>query len=224
MPLPDKTYFGNRTDTEFGITYGEVRMVTEEQEKLILLKRRFDALLIGQINELTLFNEEGKRRVYSPFPLTILTFVAIETIGRVISDWEKIKKESENDQVKNIVTPIYQMMDINLSYKPTKKFYEAFEALHGFEDKKSIRKYSDVIHKYQRNTFTHGYQSKGVYLTEQIEEAILIQESEGCLYINPFSFWELFKKTYTEVFESILKKSNKDWRSNALNYFHNLLA
>ena len=153
MPLPDKTYFGDRVVGQFGITYGEVRTITDQQDQLKLLKLRFDPLLIGQINELTLFNDLGHRRVYSPFPLTILTLLSIETIGRVICNWRKIKKENEFDQLKSIVTPVYQLMDKKLSYKPTKKFYKAFEALHGFEDKKSICRYSDVIHKYQRNTF-----------------------------------------------------------------------
>lgn len=224
MPVPDITYFGDRVEGQFGITYGEVRLVSDEQEQLNLLKRRLDPLLIGQINELTLFNDDGRRRVYSPSPLTVLTLLSIETIGRVICDWDKIRKESEYDQVKNIVTPIYQLMDIQLSYKPTKKFYEAFEALHGFEDKKSIKKYSDVIHKYQRNTFNHGYQSKGVYLTEQIDQALLIQESDGCLYINPFHFWELFKNTYAGIFEIILTDKSHEWRKNALKYFKALLT
>lgn len=122
MPVPDKTYFGDRVEGQFGITYGEVRMVTDEQEQLKLLQRRLDPLLIGQINELSLFNDNGSRKVYSPFPLTVLTLLSIETIGRVICDWEKIQKESDYDQVKTIVTPIYQLMDNKLAYKPTKKF------------------------------------------------------------------------------------------------------
>lgn len=223
MPLPDKTYFGDRVEGEFGITYGEVRLVTDEQEQLQLLKRRMDPLLVGQINELTLLNDKGQRRVYSPFPLTILTLLSIETIGRVICDWKKVKKENEYDQLKSIVTPIYQLMDKNLSHKPTKKFYSAFEKLHGFDDKKSIKRYSDVIHKYQRNTFNHGYQSKGVYLTEEINKAILIAESDGCLYINPYLFWELFKEKYSVIFETILKDLNSEWRKNALIYFQGLI-
>jgi len=113
-------------------------------------------------------------------------------------------------------------MDTKLSHKPSKNFYAAFAELHGKEDG-SIDKYSDVIHRYQRNTFNHGYQSRGVYLTEEISEAYHISETEGCLYINPYSFWNLFEITYEKIFKEILSKKNKPWRRNALEYFDRLI-
>lgn len=222
MPVPDNTYFGEKPEGG-GIKYGEVRQITEEQRKLEILKTRIDPLLIGQVNELTVFNQDNTRKVYSPFPLTILTLLSIETLGHIINDVEKIKKENEYEQSKAIVTPVYQLMDKNLSYKPSKDFYKAFETLHGKIDKKSVKKYSDVIHIYQRNTFNHGYQSRGVYLTEEIKEAIHIDEEKGFLYLNPYSFWELFKSTYQDVFKKILNKKNKEWRQNALLYFDRLI-
>lgn len=222
MPVPDNTYFGEKPEGG-GIKYGEVRQITDEQRKLEILKTRIDPLLIGQINELTVFNQDNARKVYSPFPLTVLTLLSIETLGHIINDVEKIKKENEFEQSKAIVTPVYQLMDKKLSYKPSKDFYKAFEALHGKSDKKSVKKYSDVIHIYQRNTFNHGYQSRGVYLTEEITEAIHIDEEKGCLYLNPYSFWGLFKSTYEDVFKKILNKKNKEWRQNALSYFRRLI-
>jgi hypothetical protein len=222
MPVPDITYFGEKPEGG-GIKYGEVRQITDEQRKLLILKGRIDTLLIGQIDQLSLTNEDGNRKVYSPFPLTVLTLLSIETLGHIINDIDKIKDENDYEQSKIIVTLVYQLMDKNLSYKPSKEFYKSFEKLHGKDDKKSIKKYSDVIHKYQRNTFNHGYQSRGVFLTEEINEAITIDEESGCLYINPYSFWTLYKKTKDKVFEQIINNENKKWRQNALKYFQRLI-
>jgi len=165
----------------------------------------------------------GDYRVWSPFPLVILTFVAIETLGHIISDVEKIKNENEFEQSKVLVTPIYRMMDKKLGHKPTVKFHEAFEKLHGKDDRKSLKTYSDVIHKYQRNTFNHGYQAKGVYLSHELDSTWHIEEKGGFLIINPYRFWDLFKSTYENIFSDILKNQNKDYRMNALRYFQMLL-
>src|SRR5215831_6465251 len=145
MPVPDNTYFGEKPEGG-GVQYGEVRQITQEQRKLEILKSRLDPLLIGQINELAIINSNNTRKVYSPFPLTVLTFLSIETLGHVINDVEKIKRDIEYEQSKAIVTPVYQLMDKNLSHKPSKRFYEAYERIHGKHDKKSVEKYSDVMH------------------------------------------------------------------------------
>lgn len=221
MAVPDNTYFGEKPEGG-GIKYREVRLITEEQRKLEILKTRLDPLLIGQINELA-YAADNTRKVYSPFPLTVLTLLSIETLGHIVNDVERIRKESEFEQSKILVTPVYQLMDRGLSHKPSKKFYRAFETLHGKKVKKLISKYSDIIHIYQRNTFNHGYQSRGVFLTEEIQKAIEINEEAGCLYLNPYLFWELFKKTYSSVFHKILEGSEAEWRKNALMYFQKLI-
>lgn len=223
MPVPDNTYFGEKPEGG-GIHYKEVREIQDDQRSLLVLKSRVDTLLIRQVNELSIRNEDGGYKIWSPFALAVLTFLAIETVGHIITNVEKIKAENDNEQSKLIVTPVYQLMDKNLSYKPSKKFYEGFEKLHGREDKKSIKRYSDVIHKYQRNTFNHGYQGRGVYLSHEPNEPWIIQESEGYLIINPYLFWGLCKNTYESVFEQILKKQNEEWRRNALQYLNHLLS
>lgn len=222
MPIPDQTYFGERPEGG-GITYGEVRQITEVKYKLNILKSRLDPLLINQINELSVWGDGGNRKIYSPFPLTVLTLLSIETIGLVICDLERIKAENDYEQSKVIVTPIYHLMDKRLIDKPTKKFYASFEKIHGTDDKKSIKRYSDVIHKYQRNTFNHGYQSRGVYITEKIYDPIQISEENGCLYVNPYLFWQLFKETYESIFNGLITGKNLDWQRNALTYLERLL-
>lgn len=223
MGVPDDTYFGEGHDGQ-GILYGQARKITDDQEKLIILKKRIDVLLIGQVDQLT--KQDGNKilKVFSPFPLNVLTLLAIETLGHVIGDIEKIKNENEFEQSKAIVTPIYQLIDIKLSYKPTKAFYKGFEKIHGTTDKKAIKKYSDIIHKYQRNTFNHGYQSKGVYLDHQALDPWTIKEKEGFLIINPYLFWDKFKSTYETVFKKILCNDEADWRQNAKTYFERLLS
>ena len=223
MKVPDNTYFGEKLGGGGGASYGEVRLVTDEQEKLLLLQSRINDLLIKQIDALTFKDSNGKLLVWSPFPLTILTLLSIETLGRIIGDVEKIKERNDYEISKIIATPIYKLMDVKLSHGVTIKFHDAFTKLHGKTDKKSLNVYSDVIHKYQRNTFIHGYQAKGVYLTHEIDSPWIKKEEEGFLVINPYLFWELFKTTYHKIFKEILNRKKPEWRKNALNYFSELL-
>lgn len=50
MPIPDKTFFGSQLDGTGAILFGEVRQITDEDDKLLLLKRRLEAYLISQID------------------------------------------------------------------------------------------------------------------------------------------------------------------------------
>jgi hypothetical protein len=222
MPIPDKTYFGEKPEGG-GISYGEARQINDQQRQIEILKTRIDVLLIKQVNELSSKDEKGSLKVWSPFALTVLTLLAIETLGRIISDLKEIEDNNDYEQSKVIVTPIYNLIDKNLSHKPTKKFYLGFEKIHGKADKKAIKKYSDVFHKYQRNTFNHGYQAKGVYLSHELDKPWVIREEEGFLIINPYLFWEIFKVAYDNIFLQITTGKNQIWRQNALTYYLALL-
>ncbi len=223
MGVPDKTYFGEKPEGG-GILYGEVRKIDEEQRKLEILKKRLDVLLIDQINNIAKRNEDNNPFTFSPFPLCVLTLLSIETLGRIFSDIEKIENENDYEQSKIIVTPVYGLMDSKLLHKPTKDFYKGFEKIHGTMDKKSISRYSDVIHKYQRNTFNHGYQAKGVFLEHTISEFWILNEVEGYMVINPYLFWDRYVEVYEKVFTKILNAKEKQWRSNALKYFEKLIS
>ena len=222
MPVPDNTYFGETPEGN-EISYGEVREIADDQRKIEILKSRLDSFLLRQINSLSLTEENGNYRVWSPFPLTVLTFLAVETLGHVISDVAKIRAQNQNEQSKILVTPIYQKMDVRLSHKPSKTFNKAFEVLHRKDDRKSLKHYSDIIHKYQRNTFNHGYQGRGVYLSHQLDGTWQIVEDGGYLILNPYRFWILFKEAYESIFLDILLNRNEDYRKNALKYFRRLL-
>lgn len=222
MPVPGATYFGE-TPEGLPIFYGDVRKIKDDQRKLEVMKSRIDSFMMKQMDWLSKKEPDGNFRVWSPFPLIILNFVAIETLGHIISDVAKIKDENEFEQSRVLVTPIYRKMDKKLGYKPTVKFHESFEKLHGKDDRKSLKTYSDVIHKYQRNTFNHGYQAKGVYLSHELEVTWQVAEEDGYMIINPYRFWDLFKSTYKNIFLDILQNKNKNYRINALNYFQMLL-
>ncbi|GAB4015278.1 hypothetical protein GCM10028808_40160 [Spirosoma migulaei] len=221
MPVPDETYFGERLEGG-SISYGQVRQLEDETMKLKILKARLDTLLIKQFDALSEKDEKGEYKVYGPFALNVLTFLAIETLGHIINDIPKIKKDNEYEQSKAIVTPIYKLIDLSLSNKPSKKFYKAFEVLHGSLKKESLSKYSDVIHIFQRNTFNHGYQARGVFV-DYDPFAFQIDEDKGYIVINPYLFWEKFKVAYEKVFDQILKGKNANYRKNALSYFDRLL-
>jgi hypothetical protein len=222
MPVPDQTMFGPRPDTT-GITYGEVRQISDDATKIQYLKLRLDTFLISQIDKISLRQESGHPNIWSPFPLLAITFLAIETVGHVICDVEKIKEDNPNEHSKIIVTPVYYQIDKNLSYSPTKTFKEAFEKLHGKGTKKHLTKYSDVIHRYQRNTFNHGYQARGVFIHHGEPKAWTLNEDQGTIVINPYLFWDEFKKAYDNIFTKILNGQEADWRQNALKYFQRLL-
>ena len=115
------------------------------------------------------------------------------------------------------------MMDSKLGHKPSKKFREGFERIHGTQDKKSINKYSDIIHKYQRNTFNHRYQAKGVFLEHKIDKFWILEESDGFMVINPYLFWNRFEEIYNETFIKILDPKNTELRNNALKYLNKLI-
>lgn len=222
MGVPDKTYFGTGLDGS-SACYGDARQLIDNDKKLQLLKLRLDAFLIDQVERIALRNTEGNPSIWSPFPLLIMSFLGIETIGYVINDIEKIKSENSNDTSRIIVTPIYKLIDKELSYKPSKNFYKYFELLHGKNSTKSIDKYSDVIHKYQRNTFNHGYQGRGVFVDHAGLKSWTVNEKEGIIVINPYLFWDQFKKSYDNVFIKIMNEEEPEWRQNALKYFHRLL-
>lgn len=222
MPIPDKTIFGQKPKGGI-ITYGEVRQIKNEQEKLEVLRERLNVYLLDQNHRVAMRDDNNQPKIWSPFSVCILTLLSIETLGRIIQDEDKIKNEDKNEQSKKLVTPIYGLLDQKLLDKPTKKFYKGLEKIHGKADKKSISRYSDVIHKYQRNTFNHGFQSRGVYLDHSAEKFWTIYENEGYLIINPYLFWDKFEEIYNTKWIQILEGKDQEARKNSLNYFQKLI-
>lgn len=222
MGIPDETYFGENLDGK-GILYGEVRQISCDQDKLALTKNRLDVLFVEQNNRIAERDGNQKPKIWSPFSVCVLTLLGIETLGYVIQDIEKIKEEGDFEKSKKIVTPIYQLLDKGLIVKPTKKFFKGFRAIHGDKAKKKVNRYSDIFHKFQRNTFNHGFQAKGVFLSHELTEFWTIEEEKGFLIVNPYLFWDRFVKVYEETFKEISENEQSPWRKNALTYFDRLI-
>ena len=205
MPIPDDVYFGPKPGSEDGgIHYGEVRKEVDDgaddNRKLHLLKARLDRLLIKQIASVSLLNEKGNNEKWAPFPLQILSFLAIETLGFVIGDFKKVKKENQNNYVKLLSQPVYILLDEKLSRPPSKKEKIAFKEQ--LELKEKPDSYFEIFHSYMRNSFNHGYQAKGVFVDDACESIWEVYD-QGFLRVNPFRFWNRFVEVYEETFKEI---------------------
>jgi hypothetical protein len=86
-----------------------------------------------------------------------------------------------------------------------------------------ISSYSELFHSCLRTSFIHGYRAKNVFLSSQLNEGWVFEE--GFLIINPYWFWETYKKVFENNFKLILdkKEKNNPFRKNALDYFHSLI-
>lgn len=225
MPIPDQVYFGEKPEGG-GIHYGEVRKeVTKnisDERKIKLLKARLDTLLIKQINSLSLLNNTSDENKWSPFPLQIISLVAIEALGRTIGDFQKI--DGEAGYSKKLSLPIYYLMDNELKRTPSKKFKTSFKEITSY--KEVPINYADVIHTYQRNTFNHGYQAKGVFIDHSIESFWQLYEENGYISVNPFLFWNRLLDIYEKIFSEMLtiRKPNLLYRNHALNFFNHLIS
>lgn len=221
MPIPDKTFFGSQLDGTGAILFGEVRQITDEDDKLLLLKRRLEAYLISQIDPIA-----DSTRIYSPFPLTVLTCVAVETLGRVISPVIKLENDQhkQNEISKLVSVRIYGELDKKLTRPLTQDFKKSMLDLwHKDKNVKSIKSYAELFHSYLRTSFMHGYRSKNVFLKAELDEGWGIKD--GFLIINPYWFWREYKRVFEESFDKILDKKeiNNPYRINALAYFYRLI-
>lgn len=218
MPIPDKTIFGGHLTENRGISFGEIRQITDEDLKLKYLKKRLETFLIQQVNPI------GDRIVYSPFPLTILTCVACETLGRIIEPITKYEKDKRIKlEIPKITSvKIYGMLDKVLTRPLTKEFKTEMQKLWKKDDVSSISSYSELFHSYLRTSFIHGYRGKNVFLTEDIDKWAF---QDGSLFLNPYWFWSAYKTTFETCFSKIFdkKEKNNPFRLNALDFFNRLI-
>ena len=217
MPVPDEVAFGHDTRTG-AMTYGDVRSLDDEG-KLRALKRRLDTFFIVQVDELGKA-EKGTAKVYSPFPLALLTCVGIETLGQVMyHDDRRAKEEAQREGFLRVAKSLHR----NFS-RPLKKDDKlAIKRLFPEKEAGKIETVAQLLYYYQRNTLIHGYQSRGVYLTEDLPEWDL---SEGSFALNPYWFWRSFKARYEELFLDLFsnKEPTNSLRKSALSYLSKMLA
>jgi hypothetical protein len=217
MPIPDQTIFGPHLTEQCGISYGEIRQLTDDNLKLQYLKARLIGFLNGQIDNVS--------NVYAPFPLTVLTCIAAETLGRVIEPVEKYQKDQRQKlEIPKIVsTKVYGLIDPKLNRTLTKDFKKLMQNHWPNDDVKNISNYAELFHSYLRTSFIHGYRAKNVFLDDKLKEGWKIDE--GYLILNPQWFWKSYKGAFEKCFEEILnsREQNNRYRINALAFFNRLI-
>jgi len=220
MPIPDKTIFGPHLTEPRSVDFGEVRQIHDNDLKLKYLKLRLETYLIGQINPIS-----DRNKVYSPFPLTVLTCIAVETLGRIVfpvAEFEKDSKKSK--EISKIVSvPIYAMFDKRLSRQLTKDFKKLMGKKWPNENIKNISSYAELFHSYLRTSFIHGYRAKNVFLSAELEAGWDL--NEGSLVINPYWFWDQYMRVFNECFDRVFdnKEKNNSYKKNALEFFNRLI-
>lgn len=189
MPVPDPVYFGPDEKGD-GLNYGQIRRFGED-EQFRALQRRVDTLFVGQVNELAR-REQGKRVVYSPFPLFLMSCVGIETLGKIFFTSPDFTKEQEEDVQRDGFLAVCKRIDVGFSRPLTKEQKTGYDGLWGQNEHKKVTSIAHILYRFGRHTMIHGYRGKGVYLTEH-ESVPEWAVDEGAVVLNPYWFWERFK-------------------------------
>jgi hypothetical protein len=157
MAVPDELIFSPGESRDSSNTYGQVRAM-DDDGKIMALKRRLDRFLVDQIDELSK-PPGGKSKVYSPFPLAILTCIAIETLGQVMYFREEKKKE---DAQREGFLRVAGSLHKTFSRALRKNVQDSVVKMWPEKDASKIKTIAHMLYYFQRNTLVHGYQSKGV--------------------------------------------------------------
>ncbi len=220
MPIPDKTIFGPHISENRGITFGEVRQLSNDDIKIEYLRKRFEGYFVDQVDPIS-----DREKVYSPFPLTVLTCIGVETLGRVFFDVEAlVQDERKKKEISKLVSiPIYGFLDARLTRQLSKEFKTSMQTIWPNDNVKNISNYAELLHSYLRTSFVHGYRGKNVFLSAELETGW--EFDSGSLIINPYWFWNQYKRVFQDCFIKISDKreSNNPNRRNALKYFNRIL-
>jgi hypothetical protein len=215
MPIPDNVTFG---PDERGqpFSYGQVRQLSPD-DQIVALKRRLDGFLIDQVDAFA-EDENAERRGWSPFPLAVMTCVAIESLGHIM--YRQLLDNKEESKKEPFLAVAYGI-DKRLSRQLPKNFKEAF-ATRWERDAKKYKDSAHLIYVFFRNTMMHGYIGQGVYLNHQIES---LEIGDGFLVINPYWFWRAFKRRYEDLFEEVRTgdRTNNPGRKSCLEYLNEKL-
>jgi hypothetical protein len=222
MPVPDTVCFGPATDGG-SLNYGQVRALPEE-EQFLALNRRFDSFFVNQVNELARI-ENGKRLVYSPFPLFLMTCVGIETLGKILFTRAPAQNESEEDVQRLGFLKVCGGIDAGFPRALNKVQKQEYDQLWGANEHNKITCVAHIIYRLGRHTLVHGYRGKGVYITE--DEAVPQWTMEGgAVALNPYWFWKKFTDRSAELWKEFhankeptnaLKRSARGYLSEVLN-------
>ena len=175
-------------------------------EQLKALHRRLGAFFISQVSELGK-PEGGSSKVYSPFPLFLMTCVGIETLGKVFfSRTAKVGEKQEEIQREGFLS-VCNKLHIHLSRPLTKAQKADYDSLWGSNAHKNAKSASSIIYRLGRHTIVHGYQGRGVYLTEGIANFSL---ESGAIIINPYWFWRAFLTVYDDLWIQLYSNAEEN--------------
>lgn len=217
MPVRDDVIFcpgspGQRT-------FGEIRKLNQ-QLQIDALKRRLDSFLIDQINQLGIDNANEKK-VYSPYPLFLLTLVAMETLGKALF---KPKTSSEEDAQKYGFLEVAKRIDAKLSKPLNKCEKKDYDLLWGEGQNKKINSKAEILYRFGRHTMAHGYRGKGIYISE-IEEINIWRVCKGAIELNPYKFWIEYRRVYEEAWSELSeeKEPTSPRKRSAIEFLSELL-
>lgn len=215
MPVPDPIRFAH-TDNEI-LTYGDIRMLAGD-ERIRALKKRFDHWLIKQTDALIAKDESGNDLVNAPFPLVIMSCVALETLGSVFFD-----DGQKRDETKKAFEKAAIFTDSGLKGPMVKGFRGKMRKLWPNSDLTDVQSASDVIYKFFRNSMFHAYCARGVYITGDMGQKAW-SYGEGYILIHPNNFWEMVRDCgYTRIFEAALSGEHAGLNTSAQKYINELL-
>lgn len=208
MPVRDDVIFGP------GITFGEARQL-DLREQTDALKSRLDTFLIEQVDELG-WDDQGNATVYAPFPLFLLTFVAMETLGKALF---RKNMASDADAQKEGFLEVAKRIDGGLSKPLSKAEKKDYNLLWGVDEHKKLSSKAEILYKIGRHTMAHGYRGKGVYITAEDQIGVW-RMNLGAIELNPYRFWKEFKRVYDQSWAELTKeKENTAPRTRSASRF-----
>lgn len=206
MTVPYQTFFGVDENGN-AINYGFVREIIDEDRLIELLKQRIQVFFVGQVEPLI---------KVSPFPLSIMTCIGIETLGEITV---LASPDDNGIQFKKILGKFNNGFSKSLTINQKDLIRKNWPE----KDSEKIKSLADLFYKYYRNTMIHGYRGKGVFLSSELETLYTFQD--GFLIINPDLFWFRFKEIFDLVFVQLIKdrKNGSRERTRCLDYIRKLL-
>ena len=206
--VPDETIFGTNSLGE-SINYGYVRQVNNDNELINLLRLRLNVFFINQANPL--------QTTRSAFPLTTMTCIGIETLGKIF-----VTKKTDDTSYRFV--QILKKINQKYGHKPNKKYEKKLKTIWDENDLKNLNCYGKIIYRFFRNSMMHGYQGRGVFLSYEDTVNLKIDEENAFLIINPDWFWDSFKDFFNRQFIEIESaQENSTERQNCLKYIREYL-
>ncbi len=160
----------------------------------------------------------ANKMVNSPFPLSVLTCVAVESTSHIF-----LRCESGTDDGRILFFNFLLLMDPKFKPPMKKGFLKSMRQRWPSLDFSDCNTAPDIIYKSFRNTLTHAYRSYGVYITE--DETNSWAYGDGFIRLNPYWFWRVFHSAYSDLFTKVHSAADGDVRcACCLKYLTQLLS